>query len=75
MEMIKQQRQIGATLSSEWRCDIDAMTLANRLGISQHISSATLKCTTQKASRNITEPFVRRVKTRQSAISITISTA
>jgi hypothetical protein len=44
------------------------MTLANRLGISQHICSATLKCTKQKASRNITEPFIHRVKTRQSAL-------
>mmetsp|Transcript_11237 Transcript_11237/g.16168 ORF Transcript_11237/g.16168 Transcript_11237/m.16168 type:complete len:1367 (+) Transcript_11237:2028-6128(+) len=68
MESIKQQRQIGATLSSERRSDVDANTLAQRLGISQHLSAATLKCTTQKASRHITEPFTRRVKTRQSAL-------
>lgn len=68
VETIKQNRQIGATLTSDRRSDVDATTLASRLGISQHLGTATLKCTTQKASRHFTEPFTRRVKTRQSAL-------
>jgi len=68
IENIKSNRQIGATLTSERRSDVDATTVSQRLGISHHLSAATLKCTTQKASRHITEPFTRRVKTRQSAL-------
>ena len=66
IDSIKQSRQIGATVSSERRCEVDPAAMADRLGVSYHISSATLKCTTQMASRNITDPFVRRVRTRQS---------
>mmetsp|Transcript_5420 Transcript_5420/g.7995 ORF Transcript_5420/g.7995 Transcript_5420/m.7995 type:complete len:667 (+) Transcript_5420:1119-3119(+) len=68
IENIRQTRQIGATASSDRRSEVDATTLANRLGVSHHISTATLKCTTQKSSRNITELFVRRVRTRQSPL-------
>ena len=68
IDSIKHSRQIGANVSSDRRCEVDAATMAERLGISHHISGATLKCTTQMASRNITDPFVRRVRTRQSPL-------
>ena len=51
---IRETRNISAITSNDRRCDIDAPTLAERLGISHHIATETLKNTTQLASRNIT---------------------
>ena len=60
---IRASRHIGATTSTDRRCDIDAVTLSERLGISHHIAQETLKSTTQLASRKITEPLTRRLRT------------
>mmetsp|Transcript_2487 Transcript_2487/g.3769 ORF Transcript_2487/g.3769 Transcript_2487/m.3769 type:complete len:239 (+) Transcript_2487:4048-4764(+) len=65
---IRAGRNIKATTSTERRCDINAVTLSERLGISHHIAQETLKSTTQLASRRVTEPFTRRLRTHQSHI-------
>eukprot|EP00590_Aulacoseira_subarctica_P011644 CAMPEP_0172424146 /NCGR_PEP_ID=MMETSP1064-20121228/21716_1 /TAXON_ID=202472 /ORGANISM="Aulacoseira subarctica , Strain CCAP 1002/5" /LENGTH=1711 /DNA_ID=CAMNT_0013165931 /DNA_START=811 /DNA_END=5943 /DNA_ORIENTATION=- len=61
-------RNIYATTSVDRRCDIDAQTLATRLGISHYVASETLKCTTQLASRTISGPFNKRLRTHQSHV-------
>ena len=57
-------------IRGERRCDIHAPTLAERLGISHHIATKTLKNTTQLASRSITGPFTKRLRTCQSHLRI-----
>lgn len=64
MNNIREHRNNGASTSNDRQCDVDATTLPSRLGVSHHIASETLNNTTQLAPR--TEPFTRRLRTRQS---------
>ena len=49
---------IAATSSLERRSEIDAELLAKRWGISIHNATTTLRVTTQRGVRNLTQPFV-----------------
>ncbi len=68
MNNICDSRNICASTSIDRRCNVDAQTVATRLGISHYVATETLKCTTQLATRTITGPLARRLRTRQSHV-------
>ena len=61
-------RVVAATSTTDRRHEIDAPTLAQRLGVSHHVAKHTLGSTSQLAIRHLNAPMRSRVRTRQTPL-------